>query len=69
VRAYGLSGSDGGNSFTDDDGSVFANDVEKLAAAGVTRGCDPSDNIKFCPYSAVTREQTAAFLHRVSASS
>lgn len=47
--------------FTDDDGSVFENDIEWLAATGVTRGCDAN---RFCPDESVTRGQMAAFLRR-----
>jgi hypothetical protein len=53
-----------GNSFTDDDGSVFAADIERLAAAGVTKGCNPPANDRFCPDRAVTRGEMAAFLRR-----
>ncbi|MDH4307732.1 MAG: S-layer homology domain-containing protein [Acidimicrobiia bacterium] len=35
-----------------------------LAAAGVTRGCNPPVNDRFCPAEPVTRGQMAAFLHR-----
>jgi hypothetical protein len=50
--------------FIDDDGSVFEADIEKLAAAGITKGCNPPTNDMFCPESFVTRGQMAAFLHR-----
>lgn len=51
--------------FVDDDDSVFEADIEKLAAAGITRGCNPAEgNTKFCPDSRVTRGQMAAFLVR-----
>ncbi|MDP3983899.1 MAG: S-layer homology domain-containing protein, partial [Acidimicrobiia bacterium] len=50
--------------FTDDNNSTFENDVNRLAAAGVTRGCNPPANDRFCPDDAVTRGQMAAFLHR-----
>jgi hypothetical protein len=63
VRAYRLTARDG-TSFTDDDGSVFQTDIEVLATAGVTRGCNPPANDRFCPDDDVTREQMAAFLHR-----
>jgi hypothetical protein len=66
VRAYGFTDDGGGNPFTDDDGSAFEEDIAKLAAAGVTLGCNPPDNTEFCPTRAVTREQMAAFLHRAS---
>jgi hypothetical protein len=35
-----------------------------LAAAGVTNGCNPPSNDRFCPDSYVTRGQMAAFLVR-----
>jgi hypothetical protein len=50
--------------FADDNGSVFESDIEWLAATGVTRGCNPPANDRFCPDSVVTRGQMAAFLHR-----
>ncbi len=50
--------------FVDDDGSIFEADIERLAAAGVTVGCNPPVNDRFCPLDRVTREQMAAFLHR-----
>ncbi len=66
VRAYGLADDGGGNTFTDDDGSVFEDDIARLAAAGITSGCNPPSNTRFCPNSPVTREQMAAFLFRAS---
>jgi len=50
--------------FTDDDHSIFEADIEKLAAAGITKGCNPPTNDKFCPDSEVTRGQMAALLVR-----
>ena len=64
VRALGYADDGGGDLFTDDDGSIFETDIDKLATAGVTRGCNPPVNDKFCPGSNVTRGQMAAFLHR-----
>jgi hypothetical protein len=49
---------------TDDDGSEFETSVEALAAAGITRGCNPPTNDLFCPDDALTRAQMAAFLTR-----
>ncbi len=63
VRALGLPGSDEDH-FGDDDGSVFQGDIDALAAAGVTRGCNPPDNDAFCPDREVTRGEMAAFLVR-----
>jgi hypothetical protein len=46
------------------DDSLFEDDINRLAAAGITRGCNPPANDRFCPDAAVTRAQMAAFLHR-----
>ena len=63
VRALGLT--DGlDDPFWDDDGSVFEIDIEKLAAAGITRGCNPPTNDEYCPDSPVQRDQMASFLVR-----
>jgi len=64
VRALGYTDDGGGDLFTDDDGSVFEGDIDRLGTAGVTKGCNPPDNDRYCPDSAVTRGQMAAFLHR-----
>lgn len=50
--------------FSDDDGSLFESDIEVLAAAGITAGCNPPDNTRFCPDAPVTRAEMAAFLTR-----
>jgi hypothetical protein len=39
-------------------------DIERLAEAGITRGCNPPVNDLFCPNAGVIRAQMAAFLHR-----
>jgi hypothetical protein len=65
VRALGLTDDGGGDLFTDDDESVFEGDIDRMATAGITKGCNPSEgNTKFCPDGKVTREQMAAFLVR-----
>jgi hypothetical protein len=53
-----------GGAFTDDDTSIFEADIEWLADAGVTRGCNPPTNDRFCPNENVTRGQMAAFMRR-----
>ena len=63
VRALELS-AQGSVDFIDDDGSVFEADIEKLATAGITYGCNPPSNNRFCPDRQVTRGQMAAFLVR-----
>ncbi len=55
-----------GGTFTDDDTSIFEADIEWLADAGVTLGCNPPANDNFCPDSPVTRGQMAAFMHRLA---
>jgi D-alanyl-D-alanine carboxypeptidase len=47
--------------FTDDDSSLHENDVNRLAAAGITGGCASGS---FCPSAPVSREQMASFLAR-----
>lgn len=64
VRAFGYTDNGGGNLFTDDDTSVFENDIDKLGTAGVTLGCNPPANTRFCPTQAVRRDQMASFLAR-----
>ncbi len=49
------------DSFTDDDGTTFEGNINRLAASGITKGCGPTT---FCPTAEVTRGQMAAFLHR-----
>lgn len=62
VRALKLTDQDPAIDFTDDDGSLFENDIEKLATAGITKGCGNANT--FCPLNNVTRGQMAAFLTR-----
>ena len=50
--------------FIDDDDSIFEPDIERLATAGITRGCNPPTNDHYCPNNNVTRGQMAAFLAR-----
>ena len=50
--------------FTDDNTSEFETDIEWLASVGITRGCNPPTNDRYCPDNPVTRGQMAAFLHR-----
>ena len=60
ARAFGLDPSDA-NAFTDDDGIVHEENIDAIAAVGITLGCDPG---LYCPDDLVTRAQLAAFLHR-----
>ena len=63
VRALGLTATSG-TDFTDDNDSIFETDIERLSAAGITAGCNPPVNDRFCPDGLVTRGQMAAFLVR-----
>lgn len=50
--------------FVDDAGSIHQDNINAIAAVGITRGCNPPLNDQFCPYEAVTRAQMASFLVR-----
>jgi hypothetical protein len=51
--------------FSDTQSSIFVNSTAWLAASGVTVGCNPPDNTKFCPDQYVTRGELAVFLKRI----
>ncbi|MCH7846715.1 MAG: VanW family protein [Acidobacteria bacterium] len=53
-----------GGTFTDDNELAEEGWIEAIAAIGVTLGCNPPANTKFCPDGTVTREQMASFLVR-----
>lgn len=63
ARAYHLE-NPGGNRFTDDDGSVFEDAIEAIAAAGISVGCNPPTNTKYCPSSPVRRDAMASLIGR-----
>ncbi|MGH8934784.1 MAG: S-layer homology domain-containing protein [Acidimicrobiia bacterium] len=64
VRGLELTDDGGKNWFTDDNGSIFEADINRLAAAGITKGCNPPFNDRFCPEESVSRAQMASFLVR-----
>jgi hypothetical protein len=64
VRGFGYTEGGGTDRFTDDDGSTFEDDIDRLATAGVTVGCNPPANTHYCPGSPVRRGQMASFLAR-----
>ena len=64
VREFGWPDGAGDDLFRDDDDSIFERDIDRLAAAGITRGCNPPTNDRFCPDDVVTRGQLAAFVVR-----
>ncbi|MDH4116056.1 MAG: S-layer homology domain-containing protein [Acidimicrobiia bacterium] len=59
-RALGLSSS-GGNSYDDDNSSIFESDIQALANAGIAEPCGTR---KYCPDAPMTREMMAVFLTR-----
>jgi S-layer homology domain len=63
ARALGLPPA-ASDHFADDAASYHEGDINRLFEAGVTRGC--GDGL-YCPGTAVTREQMAAFLYRAFA--
>ncbi|MFP3915453.1 MAG: hypothetical protein ACLFWM_11305, partial [Actinomycetota bacterium] len=54
----------GAATFGDTAGSVHEADIDALAAADITRGCNPPANDRYCPEGEVTRGEMAAFLVR-----
>ncbi len=49
--------------FIDDETSVFEGDINSIAAIGITRGCEDTDD-RYCPTHAVLRDQAATLLAR-----
>lgn len=62
ARAAGLTTGAGRNYFLDDDFHSHEANIDRVAAAGISGGCQAWH---FCPSLSVTRGQMAAFLHRV----
>ena len=63
TRALGLPAV-GRDRFNDDDASTFENAINQVAATGITQGCNPPANTRFCPSRTMTRGEMAAFLVR-----
>ena len=63
-RAFGYAVGGSTDYFTDDNGHVFETTINRLRTAGVTLGCNPPSNNRYCPDNYVTRGQMAAFLKR-----
>ena len=64
VRAFGYDNPTGTNYFVDDEGNQFEVSINALAAQGVTMGCNPPANTKFCPDMPLKRSQMATFFVR-----
>ena len=52
------------NNFNDDDNSIIHSDINAIAEAGITKGCNPPTNNRYCPGDTVDRGAMAAFLRR-----
>jgi hypothetical protein len=63
VRAFDYPGTDH-DQFVDDNGTTFEDVINSLAAAGVTKGCNPPADDRFCPKATITRAEMATFLAR-----
>lgn len=63
VRSLGLPKADE-SPFNDTQGSVHHFDIAALAAADITRGCNPPENDQYCPDRIVSRGEMAAFIAR-----
>ena len=63
VRALQLPPAPTPAGFTDTEGNTHQANIDTLAAARITLGCD-TDPLRYCPDQPVTRAQMATFLHR-----
>lgn len=54
----------GSGTFIDDDGNIHEPNIEAIAGAGITLGCNPPLNDRFCPADPVSRAEMAAMLIR-----
>jgi hypothetical protein len=50
--------------FDDDNGNLHEANIETIAGRGITMGCNPPINDRYCPNDVVSRAQMAAFLLR-----
>jgi hypothetical protein len=50
--------------FYDDESSVHQSAIDKIYEAGITRGCNPPANNRYCPDESVSRGAMAAFIRR-----
>jgi TolB protein len=58
--------SSGVDAFVDDDTSIFEDDINAIAAVGITRGCNPPVNDRYCPDRALTRGELASLVARAA---
>ena len=62
VRAFNIDAASGAG-FTDTAGNTHEANIDALAAAGITAGCE-TEPLRYCPNKHVTRAQMATFLAR-----
>ena len=53
-----------GGTFIDDNGNQHEPNIEAIAAAGITKGCNPPTNTLYCPARPVTRAEMVTLLVR-----
>lgn len=63
-RTMGLTGEGANDWFSDDNGSVFEADINRLASFGVAMSCGSSGDNTFCPADTISRGQLAAWTVR-----
>ncbi|HVR78680.1 MAG TPA: peptidoglycan DD-metalloendopeptidase family protein [Acidimicrobiia bacterium] len=64
VRAFDYENPEAQDFFTDDTDNPFHDSINRLAAAGITVGCNPPDNDRYCPDRQLTRAEMATFFVR-----
>jgi S-layer homology domain len=62
ARALGLTAS-APDAFVDDEGNTHQPNINRIAAAGITAGCNPAAHL-YCPAANVRRDEMASFLSR-----
>lgn len=63
-RIFDYTDDGGGNLFVDDDGRFYESAADRIKTAGVTNGCNPPANDRFCGDRPVTRGEFAALFVR-----
>lgn len=64
VRAFGYVNPDEADLFVDDAESPFEDAINALGTNGITKGCNPPDNDRFCPQRTLSRAEMATFFAR-----
>lgn len=52
--------------FVDDERNMFEQHINNIAAADITRGCNPPENDRYCPDRDVPRDEMASFIARAA---